>query len=77
MDFFFGGGGFFFFLNFFKNFGDFLGFLLKLLGLLLKVTNVTTGHQKLPNMGQNSITSSFFARRANKPRPKAGALRRS
>ena len=32
--------------------------------LLLKVTKVTTGHQKLPKMGQNSIISSFFARRA-------------
>ena len=27
---------------------------------------VTTGHQKLPKMGQNSIKSSFFARRAKK-----------
>ena len=34
--------------------------------LLLKVTKVTTGHQKLPKMGQNSIISSFFARRAKK-----------
>ena len=44
----------------------FLGFLSKLLMLLLKVTKVTTGHQKLPKMGQNSIISSFFARRAKK-----------
>ena len=42
----------------------FLGFLSKLLILLLKVTKVTTGHQKLPKMGQNSIISSFFVRRA-------------
>ena len=34
--------------------------------LLLKVTKVTTGHQKLPKMGQNSIISSFFARRTKK-----------
>ena len=34
--------------------------------LLLKVTKVTTGHQELPKMGQNSIISSFFARRAKK-----------
>ena len=27
---------------------------------------VTTGHQKLPKMGQNSINSSFFGRRAKK-----------
>ena len=44
----------------------FLGFLSKLLMLLLKVTKVTTGHQKLPKMGQNSIRSSFFAQRAKK-----------
>ena len=30
------------------------------------VTKVTTGHQKWPKMGQNSIRSSFFARRAKK-----------
>ena len=34
--------------------------------LLLKVTKVTTGHQKLPKVVQNSIISSFFARRAKK-----------
>ena len=34
--------------------------------LLLKVPKVTTGHQKLPNMGQNSIISPFFAGRAKK-----------
>ena len=48
-----------------------------LLRLLLNVTTVTTGHQKLPQIGQNSIKSSFFAQRAKKPRPKAKALRRS
>ena len=54
------------FLDFFlDNFG-FLGFLSKLLRLLLKVTNVTTGHQKLPKMGQNSIINPFFAPRAKK-----------
>ena len=34
--------------------------------LLLKVTKVITGDQKMPKMGQNSIISSFFARRAKK-----------
>ena len=34
--------------------------------LLLNVTMVTTGHQKLPKMGQKSIKSSFFARRGKK-----------
>ena len=34
--------------------------------LLLKATKVTTGHQNLPKMGQNSIISSFFARRVKK-----------
>ena len=43
-----------------------MGFFSKLLMLLLKVTKVTTGHQKLPKMGQNSIIISFFARRAKK-----------
>ena len=31
-----------------------------LLRLLLKVTKVTNGHQKLQEIGQNSIISSFF-----------------
>ena len=43
-----------------------MGFLLKLLMLLLKVNKVTTGHQKLPKMGQNSIITPFLARRAKK-----------
>ena len=38
----------------------FLGFLSKLLLLLIKVNKVTTGHQKLPKMGQNSIITSFL-----------------
>ena len=52
--------------GFFLDIFGFLGFLSKLLRLLLKVTKVTTGHQKMPKMGQNSIISSFFARRAKK-----------
>ena len=44
----------------------FFWFLSKLIRLLLNVTMVTTGHQKLPKMGQNSIKTSFFARRAKK-----------
>ena len=59
----------------------FLGFLSKLLRLLLKVTKVTIGHQKLLKMGQSSIISSFFAQRAKKnlglrPKPSAGARSR-
>ena len=63
---------FFGFFDFFFNVLDFLwifcflGFLSKLLMLLLKVTKVTTGHQKLLKMGQNTIITSFFARRAKK-----------
>ena len=53
-------------------------FLHPSLMLLLKVTNVTNGHQKLPKMGQNSLITSFFAQRAKKslsrrPKPSAGA----
>ena len=51
------------FFGFFLDFFGFLRFLSKLLRLLLKVTKVTTGHQKMPKMGQNSIISSFFARK--------------
>ena len=54
------------FLGFWGDFFVLLGFLSKLLRLLLKVTKVTTGHQKLPKMGQNSIKRSFFDRRAKK-----------
>ena len=59
----------------------FLGFLSKLLRLQLKVTKVTTGHQKLPIMGQNSIISSFFCPKVKKslgcrPKPSAGARSR-
>ena len=56
---------FFNFLDFFLIF-SFFWFLSKLIRLLLNVTMVTTGHQKLPKMGQPSIKSSFFARRAKK-----------
>ena len=60
--------GFWDFLKFFEIFWIFLDFFfwLLLLKLLLKVTKVTTGHQKLPKMGQNSILRSFLARRAKK-----------
>ena len=47
-------------LDFFWFFFSFLGFLSKLLRLIVKVTKATTGHQKLPKMGQNSIISSFL-----------------
>ena len=67
--------GFLDFLKIFQIFWDcwiFFGFILffwflsKLLRLLLNVTTVTTGHQKSPKMGQNSIKSSFFARKAKR-----------
>ena len=62
--------GFFEFFWIFKIFfGFFLvfwGFLSKLLRSLLNVIKVTTEHKKLPKMGQNSIISSFFDRRAKK-----------
>ena len=45
---------------------SFFWFLSKLLRLLLNVTTVTTEHQKTPKLGQNSIKSPFFARRAKK-----------
>ena len=41
-----------------------------LLRVLLKVTEVTTEHQKLPKISKNSITRSFFARWPKKPRSK-------
>ena len=52
------------FFWFFLFFWVFFGFISKLLMLLLKVIKVTTGHQKLPKVGQNSLITSFFARRA-------------
>ena len=60
----------------FFNFGFFISlrFCSKLLMLILKVTKVTTGHQKFPKMGQNSILSFFFPKGQKKPKPKAEAL---
>ena len=55
-----------FFFEFFEIFWIFFVCLLLLLMLLLKVTKVITGDRKMPKMGQNSIISSFFARRAKK-----------
>ena len=83
--FFFNFGIFEFFENFWIFFwisSVFLGFLSKLLRLLLKVTKVTTGHQKFPKMGQNSIISSlFFCPKGEKslgrrPKPSTGARSR-
>ena len=66
------------FLDIFLFFFSLLGFLSKLLRLLLKVTKATTGHTKLSKMVQNSITSYLFLPTGQKkPRPKAEALRRS
>ena len=61
--------GFLNFLIFFRFFWIlflFFWFLSKLLRLLLNVSTVTTGHQKSPKMGQNSIKNFFFAQRAKK-----------
>ena len=51
---------------FFLIFFGFFGFLSKLLRLQLKVTKVTTGHQKSQKMAKNSIISNFFAQRTKK-----------
>ena len=51
----------------------FFCFFSKLLRLLLKVTEVTTEHQKWPKISENSIKSPTFAQRAKK----APALGRS
>ena len=44
----------------------FFWFLSKLLRLPLNVTTITTRHQKLPKMGQNSIKSSSFCPKGQK-----------
>ena len=54
------------FYDFLTIFDNWFVWILRSLRLLLKVTNVTIGHQKWPKMGQNSIISSFFAQRAKK-----------
>ena len=59
------------FWDFFGFFG-FLGFISKLPRLLIKVTKVTTGHKKLPKIGQNSIMSL-----GRRPKPSAGARSRA
>ena len=56
---------------------DFFGFFPKLLRFLLNVTKVTTEHQKLPKIGQNSIKSIILPKGQKIPRLKAEALRRS
>ena len=62
---FFGFCGIYFFSDFFLLFSffpwGFYGLFSKLLRLLLNITNVTTGHQKWPKMGQNSIISPCVA----------------
>ena len=47
-------------------FGIFFGFFWKLLRLLLKVTEVTTEHQKWPEISTNSIKIYFFTRMGKK-----------
>ena len=56
-------------------FGFFLKLALKLLGLLLKVSEVTTEHQQWQEIGQNSIIILFLAQSAKQnPWSKAEAL---
>ena len=62
------------FWNFWNFFKKILGYFSKLLRLLLKVTVVTTGHQKWPKVSQNSIKSLFFARWEKKPLPWCSGL---
>ena len=69
------------FLDFFGFFFGLCGFKIKLLRLLLKVTKVTTEHQRRPKIGQNSTMIFFGARRTKKdlgqrPKPSAGARSR-
>ena len=45
---------------------DVIGCFSLLLKLLLKVTKVTTEHQKLPRMSQNSIVSPFYLAEGHK-----------
>ena len=47
-----------------------LDFLQSNFWLLLKVTEGTTEHQKLPKTSKNSMNSSFYAKRAKKLWPK-------
>ena len=42
-------------------------FLSKFLRLLLKVTKITTGHQKFTKIGQNSIISFYFPKGRSPP----------
>ena len=53
-------------LTFLWIFFGFDGFLKKFLRLLLKVTKDTTGYQKWPKSGKNSIIRCFLAQRAKK-----------
>ena len=54
------------FLDFFLDFFVFLGFSSKLLRFLLNVTKVTSGHQKLPKIGRNSIINCLFCPKGKK-----------
>ena len=59
---------------------EFLDSFFKLLGLLLKVTKVTTGHQKWPKIYQNSkkkINNNNLPKGQKSRWPLAEALRRS
>ena len=72
------------FLEIFLDFSEFLYFYIfliflqsYLLRLLLKVTEVTIEHQKLPKININIIKRFFFAQGAKKPWPKPSAGHRS
>ena len=70
--------GFFWIFWFFWIFGYFDFFLdFWLLRLLLKVTEVTTEHQKWPKIGRNSIIHFVCLQVKKSPLPKSEALRRS
>ena len=74
---------FFFFLYLFLIILDIflmLSLVFLFLRYLLKVTKVTTEHQKMPKMGKNCIISPLFCPKGKKslgrrPNPSAGALR--
>ena len=54
---------------FFDVFGISVDFLKMFLRLLLKVTEVTTEHQKWPKIRENSIECYFLPKGQKKPQP--------
>ena len=71
---------FFFFLILLEVNGFFLGvfgFFLKLLRLVLNITEATTKNQKWHKIGTNSVKSSFLPKKSLGQRPKPSAGPRS